>query len=383
MLIWGGLYRCEGIAARSSTFQGADTVNNLWSSISGQRALILGDYRLDYVQLVAERFDNVIVVVDRPRFPGAAEELQTVVNTRIAEIIDPPLKWDPGFFEGVFTLNFLFPRLNWSEWLNECLRILKPEGHILFIEPYPSFPKSKGWTVKAGKLWEELVEQLPHDIAGDLISPDNITDILKDKDIHYMKTQANLSVLAGNADDWLPKFTGRQIFLDTLLPTLKRTDVRPETQNLIEGITKAIAQKPQADMGVKIYSGQKQSPQMPVLTDEQTESSEPQIENESPAKLSEEPPESPSDEDFGEAIKLIWSDGPESLSDEDLLAIVFEVDESTKRSRKTWRKMLEKYGSVTMGKEKDPRVLQEMFELDDLQAVRLVAAFELNRRSLL
>ncbi len=355
-------------------------MKNLWSSISGKRALILGDYSLDYIQLIAERFDDVILVIDPIRAPGAAAELLSVVNARTAQIEHPPLMWDPGYFDGIFTLNFLFPRLNWSEWLTECLRVLKPRGHILFVEPYPSFPKSAGWTVKAGKLWKEVIEQLPNDIAKELISPDNITNILKEKDIHHLRTHANLSVLAENAGNWLPESTGREIFLDKLLPTLQRTDVRQETQELIEGITEAIAEKPQADMAVKIYSGLKRRPQTPVLIVEKTQITEPEIEIESPAESPEEQPEMPLDEDLGDSWRVIWSDGPESLSDADLLAVVVEEDVPTKRLRKTCKKMLKQYGSVALAQEQKPRALHEAFKLNRRQAIRLVAAFELGRR---
>ncbi len=358
-------------------------MENLWSSISGQRALILGDYSLDYTQLIAERFDDVIVVIDPIRAPGAAAELLTVVNAKTAEIEQPPLMWDPGFFDGVFTLNFLFPRLNWSEWLAECLRVLKPNGHILLVEPFPSFPKSAGWTVKAAKHWKDLIEQLPNDIAKELLSPDNIKTILKEYEIHKLQTHANLSVLAENAGNWLPKSMAREIFLEKLLPTLKRTDVRPDTQELIDGISEAIAGKAHVDLSVKIYSGMKRGPQMPVLTVEETKITEPEVEIESLAEPPEEPTEIPLDEDLSDSWEVIWSDGPESLTDADLLAVVVEEDEPTKPLRKTCRKMLKKHDSVALAQEKNPRALQEGSKLSQRQAIRLVAAFELGRRFLL
>ena len=135
-------------------------MDKIWSPLHGRRALILGDVSLGLIRHVAGRYENVVVLDTLFRPLTEAADLSTLLNARHAEIDHPPLPWDPAYFDGVFSLNFLFPRMDWPIWLREALRVLKPRGRVLIVEPYPLFQRPLGSTVKIIKMWKDPTQHI-------------------------------------------------------------------------------------------------------------------------------------------------------------------------------------------------------------------------------
>jgi DNA repair protein RadC len=358
-------------------------MDNLWSSISGHRALILGDTSLDFAQQVAGRFDDVVVVGDFPRLNGPPTDLSPIINARRADVEQPPLPWDPGFFDGLFALNFLFRRLNWQSWLDEGLRVLQPRGKLLLVEPYPKFRRSSGCEREVASLWRDFMDQIPTATARELISPDEIAFRLKNGDIHHIRTYNRLDVLGTDAENWLPTSQVRHAFLNRVLLPLKTRVPGGQAANTVAKLSDTFQSCSELELPVKTFSAMKRRTKPAILTpvldrQEQTEITsehEPKIPQPSASQIPAEP------EDV-EPWKTIWKQSPNSVTDEDLLAIVIEDAGITDTLRKTCRHMLKQYGTVALSRETTPKKLAKSFGLNRQQAIRLVSAFELGRRFL-
>ena len=352
-------------------------MDKIWSPLHGRRALILGDVSLGLIRHVAGRYENVVVLDTLFRPLTQAADLSTLLNARHAEIDHPPLPWDPGYFDGVFSLNFLFPRMDWSVWLREALRVLKPRGRALIVEPYPSFQRPLGSTVKIIKMWKDLISELPPALPDKFVSQDEITAVLKDNDIHHLRVHGSLDVLGSDAHDWLPTPWVRDTFLKSFLPGILQSGINQTAREMIDEFSKAFNKRSQLDLPVSIFSGVKRPERMrafAVTDDEQLE-----MDLETETTPAEEEPEEILDSD---PFKVIWAHGPETMTDAGLLSVVLAEDDVPDDLLKACKEMLGQYGSVALARENAPRKLAEAFKLDRRQAIRLIAAFELGRRFL-
>lgn len=358
-------------------------MDKIWSTLSGHRALILGDASLGLIQKVAGRYEDVVVLGDVSKPTDEALDFSHMLNVRRADLAHLPFAWDTGYFDGVFTLNFLFPRLDWPQWVGEAIRAVKAKGRLLFIEPYPVFSRSSGCTVKIVQLWRDLMDQIPPKVAAKLISPEGLTSLLKANEIHHLRIHARLDVLGGEAEDWLPSPLVRQTFLQGFLPALMEAGVSAEALEIIRNLSDAVSSRSQVDFPVRILTGLKRRQIMPGLEVEMPPSPKPHGKTASPPSPSSViPAVVPEEPEEHDPWKTIWNQGPESLSDVDLLALVIGEDSIPDTLRHTCKKMLLQYGSVTLAHEKSPKTLVESFGLNRQQAIRLVAAFELGKRFL-
>ena len=353
-------------------------MEKIWSSFSGHRALVLGDTSQGFIQQVAGRYDDVLVITGLSKLAADALDLSSILNVRRADLPHLPFPWDTGYFDGIFTLNFLFPHLDWPQWVGETIRVVKPKGQLLFIEPYPAFSRSSGSTAKISQLWRDLLDHIPANVSAKLLTPEGLTSLLKANEIHHLRTHARMDVLGGGAENWLPSSLVRETFLNEFLPGLMEMGINVETREIINNLSEAVASRSRIDIPIRVLSGLKRRQIFPGVAME-IPSPPPQRIVEPPSEPAPEIPSEPQDLD---PWKVIWNQGPESLDDVDLLSILIGEDDISDSLRKTCQQMLIQYGSVALAREKMPKHLTESFGLNRGQAIRLVAAFELGKRFL-
>jgi|GEM_PF-103821 len=354
-------------------------MKTIWSPLSGRRALVLGEVSLGLIRHVAGRYEDVVVLNTTFRPPTQAADLSTLLNTRHAELDRPPFPWDPGYFEGLFSLNFLFPHVNWQAWLREGLRVLKPRGRVLIIEPLPFFERSMGSTVKLIKLWKDVLSSLPPNVTKQIVSPDEINQVLKECDVHHIRMHSSLEDLGGDASDWLPSAWVRETFLHSFVPAILEAGIDPPVRGRIEELSEAFAKRAKMDLPIRIFSGVKRKAV--------TQSFEARGAKQMKVEVAEElAPEAPEDQQEGpiddDPWKMIWTDGPEAMTDIGLLSVILSEEKTPESLLKACKQMIGQYGSVALARETAPRKLIDAFGIDRRQAIRLVAAFELGRRFL-
>jgi DNA repair protein RadC len=354
-------------------------MSTIWSPLRGRRALVMGDVSLGLIRHVAGRYEDVVVLNTKFRPPTQVADLSTLLNARHAELEHPPFPWDPGYFDGLFTLNFLFPSINWPDWLKEGLRVLKPRGRVMLIEPIPIFDRASGSTQKMIKLWKNIISELPPNLAEKFIDPEKINDILKGCDIHHLRLHTSLDILGADAHDWLPSPWVRDAFLNSFLPTIEQTGIDQAVRDLIKDLSQAFIKRSAMDLPVRVISGVKRKIAVQPFSLKESEEAEVDLEKE---RVSESSAEAQEDSLEGDSWKVIWTHGPESITDIGLLSVILTDDEASAQILKACKLMLGQYGSVALARETLPKKLVDEFGLDRRQAIRLVAAFELGRRFL-
>jgi len=294
-------------------------MNTIWSPLSGRRALVLGDVSLGLIRHVAGRYEDVVVLNTTFRPPTQAADLSTLLNTRHAELDRPPFPWDPGYFEGLFSLNFLFPHVNWQAWLREGLRVLKPRGRVLIVEPLPFFERSMGSTVKLIKLWKDVLSSLPPKLTKQIVSPDEINQVLKECDVHHIRMHSSLDDLGSDARDWLPSAWVRETFLNHFLPAILEAGIDPPVRARIEDLSRTFAKRPKMDLPTRIFSGVKRKAATQPFQSRAAEQPEREAAEDVVSETAEEQPEGPIDSD---PWKMMWSEGPEAMTDIGLLSVI-------------------------------------------------------------
>jgi DNA repair protein RadC len=354
-------------------------MNTFWSPLRGRRALVLGDVSLGLIRHVAGRYEDVVVVNTGFRPPTEAADLSTLLNARHASLDHLPFPWDPGYFDGLFSLNFLFPRLDWRNWLKEGLRVTKSRGRVLIIEPLPVFERSLGSTVKLIKMWKGIQSELPSELVDEIASPEEINRLMKEGDIHHIRIHNTLEDLGADAHDWLPGPWVRETFLLDFLPAILKRVYDQNLRSQIDDLSNAFEKRSALNLPVRIFSGLKRRPVMQTYGQDDAEQLAMKASEEAEPEQPEEEPEEILDTD---PWKMIWSHGPESMTDIGLLTAVLTDEEAPEDLLKACKQMIGQYGSVALARETMPKNLTKAFGLNRQQAIRLVAAFELGRRFL-